>query len=181
MNKKILINRMIYSYKNTKMENIYLELDKEKIPFHYEEIIDKIPRIVIGPFRRMRGESYKSFKELCKKITILCDINRKTLIFSGLDADIDNTYQASLFIYNITQEECIQYNFKSRMFKYEYENYSPTPDDIQYLQKTSFQDPTTFFGLKIHKEMYKNYSKELIVKTWTPQRVESWCLPHLSF
>lgn len=160
---------------NEQMEEIYIEFMKEKIPFHFEEVIDKIPRLEIGPFRHLRGSSYESFLQIRQKIEILCKMNHKQMIYSGLEPDDNNTYQTSIYIYNVSDEEWKNRKLHQKMKKYEDQEYSPTSEDIQFLQNTIFKDPDTFFQ-QIHKDLSKKYFMELMFETWSPDRVEDWCL-----
>ncbi len=163
------------------MENFYVELNNKKIPFHYEKVLDKIPRLVIGPFSGKNTDYSESTIPILLDILEICEKNKKMNVAYSQKPEDEESFKLCLHIYNMEQDEWYKKGFYEKVQFCEHEeNIYFNEDDILYFQNNSFEEPDIFFGRIYHQEMFnKNkYFKELIEKTWHPRRVIDWCLTH---
>ncbi len=161
------------------MEHFYVELKNKKIPFYYEKILNKIPRLVIGPFIGKKIDYSTSVIPIFLDLHEMCKKYNKTNVFYSQKPEDSDSFKLSLHIYNIDENIWYQKAFNEKITfdsKYD-ENIYFNENDILFFENYLFEEPDIYFARTHYLEFFKKYIvKDLIEKSWHPKRVINWCL-----
>lgn len=161
------------------MEHFYIELKNKKIPFYFEKVLDKIPRLVIGPFIGNKIDISKSVQPIILELLEMCKKYNKTDVLYSQKPEDTDSFKFSIHIYNIEQNIWKQKGFYEKITfdsKYE-ENIYFNENDILFFQNYLFEEPNIYFARIHYLEFFNKYIvKDLIEKSWHPKRVMNWCL-----